>query len=262
LFSKLALTLHNNSIQAKAWSLCGSKELPIGRVKCFSCRNDRNWTHVAQWADENLILKLRLNEENLDIEATMLLEQREARFAVNYNESFQLVTKECFKIAINVYRDLWENRLMKWRLAELVDDSYFVELKAKPVASRVDWTHPKEVIFHRFGCHLDDHLMSGANGVELYFPITEDDLRFLKRSLATEHVDLRARNLRKGTILIVGPDFSVDTNLHLGKRSKSVINKMIHAGIEVIKITAKELQENILERKTNPPSVNDSPPER
>jgi hypothetical protein len=234
LFSKLALTLHNNSIQAKAWSLCGSKELPIGRVKCFSCRNDRNWTHVAQWADENLILKLRLDDENLDVEATMLLDQREARFAVNYNESFQLVTKDCFKSTINVYRELWENRTEKWRLAELADDFYFVELKAKPVASNIDWTHPKEVISNRFGT----------------------------LSLATEHVEIRARDLRKGAKLIVGPEFSIDTNLHLGKTAKSVINKMIHAGSRIIKITAKELQENILDLKTNPPSVNDSPPER
>jgi len=262
LFSKLALTLHNNSMQAKAWSLCGSKELPIGRVKCFSCRNDRNWTHVAQWADENLILKLRLDDETLDVEATMLLEQREARFAVNYNESFQLVTKDCFKSTINLYRELWENRTEKWRLAELADDSYFVELKANPVASNIDWTHPKEVISNRFGCHLDNHLLSGANGVELYFPITEDDLRFLKTSLASDHVEIRATDLRKGAILIVGPEFSVDTNLHLGKIAKSVINKMIHAGSRIIKITAKELQENILDLKTNPPSVSDSPPER
>lgn len=102
LFSKLSLAIHNSSIQAKAWSRCGSKELPIGKVKCFSCINDSNWTHVAQWAEENLFLKLRLDDENLDIEATMLLEQREDRFAVIYNESFQLVTKECFKSSINL----------------------------------------------------------------------------------------------------------------------------------------------------------------
>lgn len=262
LFSKLALTIHNNSIQAKAWSRCGSKESPIGRVKCFSCRNDSNWTHVAQWSDENLILKLRLDDENLDVEATMLLEHRDARFAVNYNESFQLVTKECFNSTINLYRELWENGSKKRRLAELADDSYFVELKAKPVASNVDWTHPKEVILNRFGFHLDNHLMSGSNGVELHFPITEDDLRFLKMSLATEHMEIRARDLRKGAILIVGPDFSVDTNFHLGKTSKSVINKMIHAGIEIIKITAKELQENILDLKNGTTSTNDRPPER
>ena len=262
LFSKLALTIHNNSIQAKMWSLCGSKELPLCRVRCFSFRNDSNWTHVAQWVDENLILRLRLNDEDLDKETTMLIEQREARFAVNYNESFQLVTKECFKSAINSYRELWENRSKKWRLAELADDSYFVELKAKPVASRVDWTHSKEVISQRFGYHLDNHLMGGANGVELYFPVTEDDLRFLKTALASEHVEIRATDVRKGTILVVGPEFSIDSNLHLGKKSKSVINKMIHAGSEVIKITAKELQEKILALKTNPPSVNDSSPER
>jgi len=234
----------------------------MGRVKCFSCRNDSHWTHVAQWADENLFLKLRLDDENLDVETTMLLEQREARFAVNYNESFQLVTKECFKSPIHLYRELWENRSGKWRLAELADDSYFVELIAKPVGSRVDWTHPKEVISQRFGCHLDNHLMTGSNGVELYFPITEDELRFLKMSLATEHLKIRATHLRKGEILIVGEGFSVHTNLHLGKTSKSVINKMIHAGSEVIKITAKELQENILDLKTNALSDIDSPPER
>lgn len=260
LFSKIALTIRGSSITAKAWSLCGSNELPLGSVKCFSCRNDSNWTHIALWADEKLILKLRLNDENLDIEATMLLEQREVRVAVNYNESFQLVTKECFKSAINSYRELWENPSMKWRLAELADDSYFVELKAKPVASRVDWTHSKEVISQRFGYQLDNHLMGGANGVELYFPVTEDDLRFLKTALASEHVEIRATDLRKGTILVIGQEFSIDTNLHLDKKSKSVINKMIHAGSEVIKITAKELQENILERKANSPSVNDSSP--
>lgn len=262
LFSKIALTIQGNSIKAKAWSLCGSTELPMGNVKCFSYRNDSNWTHVAQWADEKLILKMRLSDENLDIEATLLLEQREACVAVNYNESFQLVTKECFKSGMNLYRELWENRSKQWRLAELADDSYFVELKAKPVASRVDWTHSKEVISQRFGCTLDTHLMSGANGVELYFPVTEDDLRFLKTALASEHVEIRATDLRKGTLLVVGAEFSIDTNLHLGKKSKSVINKMIHAGSEVIKITAKELQENILEGKTNAPSVNESSPER
>ncbi len=262
LFSKIALTIRESSIKAKAWSLCGSNELPMGSVKCFTYSNDSNWTHVAQWPDEKLILKMRLNDENLDIEATMLLEKREARFAVNYNESFQLVTKECFKSAINSYRELWENRSKKWRLAELADDSYFVELKAKPVASRVDWTHSKEVISQRFGYHLDNHLIGGANGVELYFPVTEDDLRFLKTALTSEHVEIRATDLRKGTILVVSPEFSIDTNLHLGKKAKSVIHKMIHAGSEIIKITAKELQENILERKANSPSVNDSSPER
>ena len=104
--------------------------------------------------------------------------------------------------------------------------------------------------------------MGGANGVELYFPVTEDDLRFLKTALASEHVEIRATDLRRGTILVVSPEFSIDTNLHLGKKSKSVINKMIYAGSEVIKITAKELQENILEEKVNPSSANDSSPAR
>lgn len=246
LFSKVALTVKPQGGVIRAWSLTGSKETFEGRSPFHSCLDDSD-RKIAYWHDRQLITSIHLDQNSLILESILLFKNGAQRFARSILENFCEVTPESFKSSLDAYSKCWESQTAEWKLVELLDDGYFVELNLSSKGPPSRWKNLKRVLDDRFGITLSMALAEGSNGTTLYFPVTKDDADFLAVTLAKLGGKTRAREAHRGETLILGPKNSIVEHLHLGTKSKSIIQRMKAAGRPVYRCTSGQLRTMILD---------------
>jgi hypothetical protein len=241
LFSKVALTEKPQGGVIRAWSLNGSKETFEGRSP-FHSYLDGSDRKIAYWHDRQLITSIHLDRDSLILESTLLFKNGAQRFAKTILEHFREVTPESFQDSLDAYSKLWNGETEEWKLVELLDDCYFVELRLSSKAPQSHWKNLKSVLSDRFGLTLSMGLTEGSNGITLYFPVTKEDADFLAVTLAKLGGKTRAREAHRGETLILGPKNSIAEHLHLGPKSKSIIHRMKAAAHPVYRCTSKQLR--------------------
>ncbi|MBM3966445.1 MAG: hypothetical protein FJ308_15490 [Planctomycetes bacterium] len=246
LFSKVALTQNPRRGVIRAWSLSGPKESFEGQSTFYSYLDD---THrkIAYWPDQQLITSIHLEGDSLILESTLLLKNGAQCFARSILENFYEVTPESFKSSLDAYAELWESQTGEWKLVELLDDSYFVELNLSSKEQPSRWKNLKRILGDRFGTDLSMTLAEGSNGTTLYFPVTKDDADFLALTLAKLGGETRSTEVKRGKTLVLGPKNSTVDFLHFGRKSKSIIQRMKAAGRTVHRCTSGQLRTMILD---------------
>ena len=246
LFSKVALTEKPQGGVIRAWSLTGSKEAFEGRSSFHSYLDDSD-RKIAYWHDRQLITSIHVDRDGLTLKSTLLFKNGTQRFARTILENFCEVTPVSFKNSLDAYSELWNNKTGEWKLVELLDDGYFVELNLSSKAPQSHWNSLIIILDERFGLTLSMDLTKGSNGITLYFPVTKEDADFLAVTLAKLGGKTRAREAHRGETLILGPRNSVVEYHHLGPKSKSIIQRMKAANRPVYRCTSEQLRTMILD---------------
>jgi len=250
LFSKVALKQNPQGGVIRAWSFSGSKESFEGKSSCYSYLDDAN-RKMAYWPDRQLITSIHLDRDSLILESTLLFKNGVQCFARSIRENFCEVTPESFKSSLDAYSRLWESRTAEWKLVELLDDGYFVELNLPSKGPPSRWQNLKRILDDRFGITLSMPLAEGSHGTTLYFPVTKDDADFLALTLAKLGGEIQSREVKRGKTLVLGPKNSIVDFLHFDSKSKSIIQRMKAAGGPVYRCTSEQLRTMILD-PTNP----------
>jgi hypothetical protein len=194
-----------------------------------------------------LITSIHVDRDGLTLKSTLLFKNGTQRFARTILENFREVTPVSFKNSLDAYSELWNNKTGEWKLVELLDDGYFVELNLSPKGPPSRWKNLKRVLDDRFGITLSMALAEGSNGTTLYFPVTKDDADFLAVTLAKLGGETRSREVKRGKTLVLGPKNSIVDFLHFGSKSKSIIQRMKAAGRPVYRCTSGQLRTMILD---------------